>query len=238
MSLSRLHAFVVIPLFASTLLAGPQIQFDTKAFQCGTVIEGKVEKLKAVFIVKNTGDSILKLQNVRPGCGCTVVKYDSVVSMGKSVKIEAEVNIKPYHSGKISKGITVSSNAVNEPTASLLIEATIESVIEVSTSYVDFDETKGNSSHEIALFSKKADLKVIDVSFVVENAGTTNWQSAIPLVLKYKWALTDSVRSDGNRIFKLGLVPPVVDKSISGELVIKTNHPEKPEIKLKATIRR
>ena len=92
----------------------PQIEFDSKTYNCGTVIEGKIEKITAVFVVKNTGDAVLKLESVRPSCGCTVVKFDSLIQPGKSTKIESVVNIQGQRSGQLSKSITVTSNAENE----------------------------------------------------------------------------------------------------------------------------
>lgn len=114
-------AFVILASFVSH--AAPRIAFDSKIFDCGIVVEGKTEKINAVFVVKNTGDAALKLEKVRPGCGCTVVKYDSLIQPGKSTKIESAVNIKGYRSGPISKSITVTSNAENEPTVRLVPES-------------------------------------------------------------------------------------------------------------------
>jgi hypothetical protein len=189
---SYVHASLFIPLFASSLLAVPKIEFDTKAFKCGTIIEGKTEKLKASFVVKNSGDELLKIQGVRPGCGCTVVKYDSLVPPGKTIKIEAEVNIKGYRAGSISKAITVTSNAANEQSVRLAIEATIESLIDAVPTDIDLDAAKGNMPYDVQLFSKKADLKVTDVSLSVDNDGTQDWQSKVPLTIKFDWKSTDS----------------------------------------------
>jgi hypothetical protein len=60
MSRSRLNASFCVPLLVSSLLAAPKIEFSTKTFQCGTVFEGKTEKLNAVFVVKNSGDLVIK----------------------------------------------------------------------------------------------------------------------------------------------------------------------------------
>jgi len=233
------HASFLVPLIASTLLAVPTIEFDTKAFQCGLAIEGKTDKIKAVFNVKNSGDEPFKLQSVRPGCGCTVVKYDSIVAPGKSVKIEAEVNIKGYHSGPISKNITVASNAQNEPTVRLTIEATVQATIDISENYLNLTGSDQKSSRTIHLSSKKAELKVSDVSFKSgDNSGAPTWQSDIPLAISYKWIPTDSTRADGYRVFELEVNSPVVEKPASGEFIIKTNHPDNPEIRLRGGIQK
>jgi hypothetical protein len=106
----------------------------------------------------------LKLENVRPGCGCTLVKYDTLVQPGKTAKIESQVNIKGYRSGAISKFITVTSNAENEPTVRLTIEATVQAIIDISESYLNLTASEEKVSRTIYLAAKKADLQVLRVS--------------------------------------------------------------------------
>ena len=230
-------ASFILSIIASSLFAGPKIEFNTKAFNCGTVFEGKTEKLNAIFIIKNTGNAVLKLINVRPGCGCTVVKYDTLIQPGKTAKIESQVNIKGYHSGQISKSITVTSNAENDPTVRLTIDATIKTLIDISDSYLNLNASNVNIPHSVYLSSKKSDLNISEILFKLNGSSDVpEWQSSIPLSLKYKWAPTDSVRSDSCRVFKLDIFTPDIEKTVSGEFIIKTNHPDKSEIKLTGNI--
>jgi hypothetical protein len=233
------HASFVLPLLTSVIFASPKIDFNTKTFNCGNVLEGKADKLEAVFIVKNTGDSLLKLVNVKPSCGCTVVKYDSLVQPGKTAKIESQVNIKGHSSGPISKFITVTSNAKNEPSVRLTIEATVVSVIECSETYLSLTTADAKSPKTISLASKMANLKVTTVSFKSEaNPGTPDWQAEVPLSIKYEWRPTDSIRPDGYRIFKLAVFSPGYDNSVNGRFIIKTNHPDKSELSLQGSIQK
>ncbi len=182
---------------------------------------------------------MLRLESVRPGCGCTVVKYDSIIQPGKTAKIESEVNIKGYHSGPISKGITVTSNAKNEPTVRLSIEATIQSAIDISETYLSLGANGVDTSKSIFLSSKKTDLKILDVTFKMgANTETPDWQLKLPLAINYKFIPTDSTRSDGYRVYKLNLFNPHATKAAPGELIIKTNHSDKPEVRLRATLGR
>ncbi len=230
-------AFVVLASFVSH--AAPRIAFDSKIFDCGIVVEGKTEKINAVFVVKNTGDAALKLENVRPGCGCTVVKYDSLVLPGKSTKIESAVNIKGYRSGPISKSIAVTSNAENEQTARLVIKATIQAPVELSETYLNIDISRKGTPKKLFLSTKKADLKIASIEFrsTKSNKDTPAWQSDFPLSLKYKLATTDSVRSDGHKVYELQIFSPEIDKPSRGQIVIRTNHSEKPELAVGAFLR-
>jgi hypothetical protein len=49
---------------------------------------------------------------------------------------------------------------------------------------------------------------------------------------------TDSIRTDGYRVFKLEVFSPNVDKTISGEFIIKTNHPDEPDFTLRGGIQK
>jgi len=232
-------ALVMSAVFFSSLFAGPKIEFDTKTFKCSEVFEGKTDKLNAVFNVKNTGNADLKLTNVRPGCGCTVVKFDSLIKPGKSAKIEAAVNIANYRPGAISKSISVTSNAENEPTARLEIQASVMAIIDVSETNLTLGGDDTAKSKTVVLASRMKDLKATEVSFrTPENKSQKmpEWQSEIPLMFKHTWTPTDSVRPDGYRVYKLSFSVPRFEAPENGELVIKTNHPDKPEVSINTAI--
>jgi hypothetical protein len=230
------HAALLLSLFVSSVSAGPAIQFDTKTYNCGTVVEGKTGRVNAAFVVKNTGNSILKLKNVRPGCGCTIVKYDSLVQPGKSVKIESQMNLAGFKTGDISKSITVTSNAENEPTARLTITVKIKAVIDVSEPYISLDASKADLPHVLFLSCNKPDLKVSAVSFKAsDGSADAGWQN-IPFTLKFNWIPIDSVSIGGNPVFRLELYPLHTVASMPGEFTFKTNHPDKPEMTMMGII--
>jgi len=97
---------------ASFAQKGPQIKFkaENNTIDYGTVKKGTDSGLR-VFEFTNTGDQPLIITNVRSTCGCTVPSTPQAPIMpGKSEKIEVKYNMSP---GKISKVITVESNATN-----------------------------------------------------------------------------------------------------------------------------
>jgi hypothetical protein len=235
MSLFRSRLSALILLSATALFASPKINIEKTSFQCGSVIEGKTEKLKARFIVKNSGDAVLRI-NARPGCGCTVVKYDSLVQPGKSSILESEVNIKGYHSGPITKTITVTSNDTTQSSIRLEILALIQGIIDVSEQYVNFTNVKPDSFHTVTLSSKKNDLAVTEVTFKVTSQGIgPEWQNNVPITIKFKCIPAAAAQADGYRSYSLELYPPALKKAASGDVVIKTNHPDKSEIVLQGS---
>jgi len=97
---------------ASFAQGGPQIKFKAanNTIDYGTVVKG-VDSGVRVFEFTNSGDQPLIITNVKSSCGCTVPSRPQAPIMpGKSDKIEVKYNMNP---GKISKSITVETNAVN-----------------------------------------------------------------------------------------------------------------------------
>jgi hypothetical protein len=236
-------SIITVSLCAGSLFAGPKIEFDTKSFQCGDVAEGKVDTLHAVFHIKNSGDGVLILKEVRPGCGCTVVKWDSTVQPGKTAKIEASVNIKGYHSGAITKYVTVRSNALNDSMERLSIQATVESFIEVSLTYLTYKRSDSGKEKILTFASKKKDLTVKEVTFEPNKYSLPGTAEQVAEKLKklkqsvkFSWVKTDSTRADGYRIFHLSLPSPKFDSTGNGEFIITTNHPDKQEVKISVNL--
>ena len=62
--LKKACAVLMVPVAIS---ASPMISVDSADYNFGTVIEGQMSSLKHVFKVKNTGDSVLVIQTVKPG---------------------------------------------------------------------------------------------------------------------------------------------------------------------------
>lgn len=96
---------------------GPQIDFAEKHINMGTIKEddGAVE---FTYTFKNTGTAPLKLENVKPSCGCTASEWTKdEVMPGKSGSIKAKFD-PSYKKGKQHKSITVYSNT--EPNITIL----------------------------------------------------------------------------------------------------------------------
>jgi len=215
--------------------ANPEIKVDNLTFSGGTVMEGRDSVVKAAFKITNSGSKPLQITNVRPACGCTVVKYDSIIAPGKTGVIEPVVNLKGMRNGYMSRTVTVTSNAAGNPSVTLTIEATITPAIEISESHLNF-ENAGKKT--LYLSSGKTDLKINGVAFKFYSSGNSQqWSSNVPLNMNYKFAPTDSVRADGLKVYKLELDAPGGGKEpVSGEVQITTNHPYKQEIVLRGSV--
>lgn len=91
---------------------GAKIEFSAanNTIDYGTVVQGKDNGLRS-FEFTNTGDEPLIIMNVRSSCGCTVPsKPTEPILPGQKGNIDVKYNMAP---GRISRTITVESNAVN-----------------------------------------------------------------------------------------------------------------------------
>jgi len=218
-------------------IAAPKIEVDNITFNSGKVIEGKNSNAKAKFTLTNSGTAPLKISNVRVSCGCTVLKYDSIIGPGKTSVIEPIVNIAGFRAGFISKTVTIISNAANTPSLTLVIEADIIPAIEISETYLTFEK---NTTKTLYLSSAKKDLKIDGIIFkpqanVIRDG---QWSSTVPLNLKYTLSSADSTRTDGFSVYKLDIEPPpgAGRDPVHGEFNITTNHPDKQEVKLRGRV--
>jgi len=222
-----------LPVFAQ---GSPKIDFNKTVIDCGTIVDGSREKINAQFTVKNIGDAPLKIASVRPSCLCTIVKFDTLIMPGKTSILAAVVDITEYHSGPISKPVTVSSNAVNNPVVQLAIKANILPVIDVSEKFIDFYASQAGSIHTILISSTKKDLAIIAIDFVQNKKPDAKWQEQVPVSIKFSAKPEEKIRANGNRVLKLEMITPFSTEELRGVLHIKTNHPNKPDLIVQCVI--
>lgn len=112
--MKKLLALFTMLLVSAVTFAqsGPKIEFaaENNTIDYGTVVKGQDSGLRT-FEFTNTGDAPLVVTNVRSTCGCTVPsKPEAPIMPGKTGNIEVKYNMSL---GRISRTITVETNAVN-----------------------------------------------------------------------------------------------------------------------------
>lgn len=84
------------------------------------------------FEYKNTGNAPLIISNAKGSCGCTVPDWTKEpINPGKTGVITVKYDTK--RPGAINKSVTITSNAVNEPTKVLRIKGTVGAKPEPAT---------------------------------------------------------------------------------------------------------
>ena len=74
------------------------------------------EPVKYTYVFTNTGDRLLIINAVQPGCGCTTAgDWTKQVEPGKTGSIPIQFNTADYN-GMVVKQMTVTCNVTNQPT--------------------------------------------------------------------------------------------------------------------------
>ncbi len=102
----------------------PAITVRETVFDFGTLLEGK----KAVhkFVVKNTGNAPLVIEEIKTTCGCTTADYTrGGIAPGAEGEVTLQVDTKGYGGQKITKTATVVTNDPKTKDVNLQIDGKV-----------------------------------------------------------------------------------------------------------------
>lgn len=109
---------------------GAKIDFKKDTHDYGEVKYGADGT--CTFEFKNTGTAPLIISNAKGSCGCTVPEWTKEpILPGKTGVITVKYDTK--RPGAINKSVTITSNAVNEPTKVLRIKGNVGAKPETAT---------------------------------------------------------------------------------------------------------
>ncbi len=107
----------------ATPTGGPEIKFEKTVHDFGTLKQHGDASTEFKFT--NTGNEPLYISNAKGSCGCTVPSWPrEPIKPGDSNVIKVKYDSKRV--GPINKSVTITSNAVNEPTKVLRIKGLIK----------------------------------------------------------------------------------------------------------------
>lgn len=102
--------------------SGAKIEFEKEVHSFGELVQG--EPAVYAFKFTNTGNEPLIISNSRGSCGCTVPSWPRTpIAPGKSdvIKVKYDSN----RLGPINKSVTITSNAIDNPTMVIRIKGNI-----------------------------------------------------------------------------------------------------------------
>ncbi|HEY3874567.1 MAG TPA: DUF1573 domain-containing protein, partial [Candidatus Kapabacteria bacterium] len=119
-----LHAARPVPV--DTTKKGAQIKLEEETYDFHDIEQGT--KAEHNFVIGNSGTDTLIITSTRPSCGCTAAVLDAkdnrIPPGGSSrLKVTFDANNKPE--GPISKSVTITSNAKNNPDAMVHIQGRV-----------------------------------------------------------------------------------------------------------------
>ena len=113
-------------VFSLSLFAQPKLTVNKTTIDAGKLYSGEV--FNARWIVKNTGNDTLKIQDVHTSCGCTSAKIPkNILLPGAFDTLDVKFNSTNFH-GKVAKYIEIISNdpAQRATTLTLNVEVVVE----------------------------------------------------------------------------------------------------------------
>ncbi|MDR9398509.1 DUF1573 domain-containing protein [Salibacter sp.] len=114
--------FAGATLFAQEV-GGPEIEFEKNVHDFGKMKQ--YGDASTEFKFTNTGSEPLIISNARGSCGCTVPSWPrEPIAPGESAVINVKYDSKRI--GPINKSVTITSNAVNQPTKVIRIKGHID----------------------------------------------------------------------------------------------------------------
>lgn len=123
------------------LFAQPKIEIvGGDSYDWGTV-KPTQDPLKAKVKIKNVGNEVLKITEVKPGCGCTTAPLDKTeLKPGEEAALDVTLRIAGF-SGNVVKSVRISSNDPANPNKYLYLKANVFYPISITpTSYFAFNE--------------------------------------------------------------------------------------------------
>lgn len=133
-----LVAIFFVPLF---IFAQPKIEIvGGDSYDWGTV-KATQDPLKAKIKIKNAGNEVLKITEVKPGCGCTTAPLDkNELKPGEEATLDVTLRISGYQ-GNVTKSVRIASNDPTNPNKYLYLKANIFVPISIKpTTYFAFNE--------------------------------------------------------------------------------------------------
>ena len=120
-------------ILASGAAAAPCLAVTATSHNFGKVFEDRA--LSHTFVIQNTGDAPLRVEDVDPDCACTVPNYDRVIPPGGQG--EVTLTIKPYSLMRdFLKNTKVRFTALEHPELVLPLKGYVQPIIEIQPSHI------------------------------------------------------------------------------------------------------
>ena len=217
-------ALILASAAVSVAQSGPSLVVDEPIRDVGIVESGAT--VRHTFVLRNEGDARLEIREVDPDCGCTVVDYDRRIAPGGSGEITADVDLSTFV-GPIAKYLLVYTNDVARPEVTLTIKAEVRPLVQAHPGYVRFLAVVGDEvepADQTIWASDVADFEVTGV------------RSPYPFVdVAFREAAENERRSEGQGrqwVVAVSLAPDAPVGPMADHLVVQTNHPEKPSVRI------
>ncbi len=217
-----LKALIILAILGTnSLLAQPKLEIiggDT--YNWGTV-KPTDNPLKAKIVIKNSGNEILKIDEIRPGCSCTsspITKNE--INPGDTASMNVTLTFS--HGNDVVKSIKISSNDSDNSPKYLFLKAKVYYPVLITPyQYFAFNECEvgkpkdskltivNNSNNSLTLSDFVADPKVISIN-----------------------VMGKKILAPGEKFDLIATVKPIKSGLLNGVVKFKTSDPEMKDVSI------
>lgn len=146
MSIIRISTFY-LALFVLVCAANAQPKLVViKEYDWGMVVPSgpstAQQSVRTKLSLKNTGDAMLRIREVRPSCGCVTPKLErDSIAPQEEVFVDISMNL-PVGNGPVKKTLTVHTNEPTDSMHVVVLKAELVRPIQLSSGFIPF-----NASH-------------------------------------------------------------------------------------------
>ncbi len=217
---------VTFVLASGSLVAQGKIKVEGgDTYDWGTVAPGK---LHAAIKVWNTGTGELKIDEVRPSCGCTTSPIDkNLLKPGEFGTINITLDVAS-RTGPVEKTVTIHSNDAEAPYLVLHLKANIKRTLTFipSNYFIITDAEKG-------VMSQSAPVRIMNTG---EKPFTVNPPSLTAGNVKATFSMTEPRELKPNEELEISMqVTPLDGNSMYGEVTMTSTSEEYPTIVMQIT---
>lgn len=189
----------------------------------GTVVDGT--KIVHAFTLENQGEAPLRITEITTGCACAVPEYPKVIFPGQKGDIILTIDTNGYGGREFIREIMVSTNEPNNAMLKLLMHGNISLFTDITPKSLIL---KGPANEKVQAVSTITPFKEYPFSI-----------TGFELDDALKEAVSVEIARDGGQFIITATNKLKTPGQYLGKMVIKTDSPLKPEMKLfiRGTIR-
>ena len=184
------------------------------------------------FVLRNEGNAVLHVREVQATCGCTVATFDETIPPGGEGKVRVVLDTETFR-GAVTRDVTVITSDPANPSIALTVRAEVHPAVDADPGYFRFLHVQGAEAPTIVQTVWSADFPELEVHEA---------RSPMPALQVSFRPATAAERSEdpsspGARAGRQWVIRATLDSEapsgpIEGDVVVRTNHPERPELRL------
>jgi hypothetical protein len=214
----------------------PKVELDEEpVFEFGKMAQHSIGK--HTWKIKNVGEAELELwMEGKPTCSCTIAKLENgakaVVRPGESTEIELEWNTKDFERDNYSQGATFGTNDPSRPVFQLTVAGKVSpAVIVVPPQMIQFQTISNEETHQANLAVFSPDRSGLKLTKLATSKPGLIQAHATPMTPEEARQL----KTEAGYKVTVEIKPGMPQGAFHEELVIQTDHPKQPEVKVSMT---